>query len=108
MQKISISTGKRKVLKRLAKVSLTIFSTAVLIGSSAAGAVDSAADPESAMIAAEGGKQALNEALKLAKTKPALSIAASITCLACIPAAGASASASLCVACGILIAKTLC
>jgi len=36
-----------------------------------------------------------------------LSVAANITCLACVPVAGAAASLGLCISCGILIAKTL-
>jgi len=51
-----------------------------------------------------GGKGAMNEALKMARTKPALSIAAGIVCLACLPTAAASPALS--VACGKLMAKT--
>lgn len=54
-----------------------------------------------------GGKEALNAALKTARQKPALSVAAAITCLACAPAAGLAASPSMCVACGILLGKVL-
>jgi len=54
-----------------------------------------------------GGKEVLNAALKTARQKPALSVAAAITCLACAPAAGLAASPSMCVACGILLAKVL-
>jgi len=36
-----------------------------------------------------------------------LSIAAGITCIACVPVAGVAASPGMCIACGILIAKTL-
>ena len=63
------------------------------------------------VLGTEGGakatKEALNAALKLAKTKPALTTATGIVCLACLPAAGGCASAGLCIACGILIAETL-
>ena len=62
------------------------------------------------VIGAEGGskvaKEALDNALKLAKSTPAMSTATGIVCLACIPAAGSAASPELCIACGILIAKT--
>ena len=44
-------------------------------------------------VASKSGKEALNAALKLARSKPALSTAAAIP--------------GLCIACGILIAKTL-
>ena len=51
-------------------------------------------------------KEAQNSALKMARSKPSLTTATGIVCLACVPVAGASASAGMCVACGILIAKT--
>lgn len=57
------------------------------------------------MIAFEGKKEALNQALKVARSKLALSIAAGITCLTCAPAASVTASPGLCIAGGILIAK---
>ena len=61
-------------------------------------------------VSSEGGKEvakrAFNGALRVAKTRPAMSTATGIVCLACIPAAGAAASPGLCIACGILIAKT--
>ena len=55
----------------------------------------------------EGGKQVLNEALKVSKTKPALSVAAGITCLACIPAAKVTARLTMCIACCTIITKVL-
>ena len=58
-------------------------------------------------IGSEGGKEALNTALKVAKGKPALSVAGTIVCIACIPVAGAATSPAMCVACGILVAKIL-
>jgi hypothetical protein len=70
--------------------------------SSPALALDSA-DTAAQVIASESGKQALNGALKVARSKPVLSVAAAITCIACVPIAGAGASAGLCIACGILI-----
>lgn len=62
------------------------------------------------VIGAEGGKQvtkkAIDVALKTAKGKPAMTMATTIVCLACVPIAGA-ASPTMCIACGILLAKTL-
>jgi hypothetical protein len=49
----------------------------------------------------------MNSALKAANSKPAMTGATSIVCLACVPLAGAAASPGMCIACGILIAKTL-
>ena len=95
---------KRKVLKHLGKVGLAILSLTLMAPPVVA------IDPVEAAnqaVASESGKEALNTALKLAKSKPALSTAAAITCIACIPAAGIAASLGLCIACGILIAKTL-
>ena len=100
---------KRKLFKKhlgrvgLAALSLVFISTPV-----------NALEPKeliSETLGNDGGqelaKEAFNNALKIAKSKPALSVAAGITCLACVPAAGAAASPGLCIACGILIAKTL-
>jgi hypothetical protein len=36
-----------------------------------------------------------------------MTAATAIVCLACVPLAGAAASPGMCIACGILIAKTL-
>ena len=73
-----------------------------------------AVDPTEAtnqVMGTEGGKKAAKEALdaavKMAKSKPAMSAATSIVCLACVPAAGVVASPGMCIACGILIAKTI-
>lgn len=55
----------------------------------------------------EAGKTALNEALKVARSKPALSVATIIVCAACPAVAGLAASPAMCVACGILIAKVI-
>jgi len=69
------------------------------------------AEAASQAVGAEGGreasKKALDAAMKLARSKPAMSTATGIVCLACLPIAGAAASPGLCIACGILIAKTL-
>jgi hypothetical protein len=94
------NSRKKKILNHLSKVGMSMLSVSLLLGSSPASAIDSA-------VASEGGKEALNMTLKIAKSKPALSVAAGITCIACIPVAGVAASPGLCIACGILIAKTL-
>lgn len=95
---------KRKVLKHLGNVGMA-FVTLTLMTPWAVG-VDPVETANQA-VASESGKEALNAALKVARSKPALSIATGITCVACIPVAGAAASPGLCIACGILIAKTL-
>ena len=99
---------KKKTLNKLGQIGISLFSAALVIGSAGApaAAVD-AADAAKDVVGSEGGKEALNQALKVARSKPALSIAAGITCIACMPVAGVAASPSMCVACGILIAKTL-
>ncbi len=101
-----IRSRKKKILNHLGKVAMSVFSVSLLLGPSPALAVDSA-DAAAQVIASEGGKEALNTALKIAKGKPALSVAAGIVCLSCIPAAGAAASPGLCIACGILVTKVL-
>jgi hypothetical protein len=62
------------------------------------------------VIGSEGGqkatKMAINGALEMSRTKPALAVATTIVCFACVPLAGAAASPGLCIACGILVAKT--
>ena len=97
----------KRILKHLGKISTALI-TVSLMTSPALGV-----DPTEAagqVIGSEGGriaaKEAVNGALKFAKSKPAMTTATGIVCLACIPVAGASASAGMCVACGILIAKT--
>jgi uncharacterized Tic20 family protein len=100
------NSRKKKVLNHLSKVGMSMLSVSLLLGPSPVSAIDSA-DAAVQAVASEGGKEALNMALKVAKSKPALSVAAGITCIACIPVAGVAASPGLCIACGILIAKTL-
>ena len=94
---------RKKALKYLGSVGLAVISIVLTAAPVQAAEIDEA----SKVLGNEGGKQVLNEALKVSKTKPALSIAAAITCLACIPVAGAAASPAMCIACGILIAKVL-
>lgn len=97
------TSRKKRVLRYLGTVSLAFLSLVLATTPVQAAEIDEA----SKVLGTEGGKQVLNEALKVSKTKPALSIAAMITCLACIPVAGAVASPAMCIACGILIAKVL-
>jgi hypothetical protein len=102
------SSLKKKVLKRVGQAVVSLVSIALAV--EAAKAIDTAIDTTQAtkdVIGSEGGKEALNAALKVARSKPALSTATGIVCLACIPVAGVAASLGLCIACGILIAKTL-
>jgi hypothetical protein len=107
MRRGKMSTSfKRRVLNHVGRVSLAILSASFVLAPYSAAAIDSA-DAASQVVASEGGKEALNAALKMARSKPALSVATTITCLACIPVAGVVASPTMCVACGILIAKTI-
>ena len=95
---------KKRILNHLGNVGLAIISVSLM--TSPALATLDPAETVNQVVASEGGKEALNTALKVARSKPALSVATAITCIACAPVAGAAASPGLCVACGILIAKT--
>lgn len=101
------NSRKKKILNHLSKVSMSLLSVSLLLGSSraASAAIDSA-DAASQVVAADGGKEAINALLKVGRSKPAMSLAASITCLACAPVVGATVSPMLCVTCGILLSKT--
>ena len=63
------------------------------------------------VIGSEGGRKAtktvIDNILIAGHSKPAMTAATVIVCIACIPLAGAAASPGLCIACGILVAKTL-
>jgi hypothetical protein len=100
------NSRKKKILNYLSRVGVSALSVSLLLGSSPASAIDSV-DAASQVIASEGGKEVLNTVLKIGRSKPALSIAAGITCIACVPVVGVVASPGMCIACGILIAKTL-
>lgn len=104
--KIEHISFKKRALKKLGQVGLGLFSAALVIRSTGfpAGAVDTV-DTAKDVVGSEGGKEALNQALKVARSKPAMSIAVGITCIACILATGVAASPSMCVTCGILIAR---
>lgn len=98
----------KRILKHLGKVGMSAVSVILLIGSTGAPAAAlNSTDASKDIFASEGGKEILSAALKVARSKPALSVAASIVCIACIPVAGVAASPGMCIACGILIAKTL-
>lgn len=103
-----IQTRKKRILNHLGKVGMAIITASLMTSPSLA--IDSA-ELASQAIGAEGSreasKQVLDSALKLARSKPAMSTATGIVCLACLPVAGAAVSPGLCIACGILIAKTL-
>lgn len=94
----------KKILKHLGNVGMAMVSLSLLTSPV------SAVEPNE-ILGSEGGRQAtkeaINGALKIAKGKPAMSAATTIVCLACVPVAGAAASPGMCIACGILIAKTL-
>lgn len=99
MRKIS----KKKVLKSVAKAGLSIVYFSLLIAPAPASAIDTS----SQIIGSDAAKGAVNGAFKLVRSKPVLVLAAVISCSACVPTVGVAASASMCVACGILIAKTV-
>lgn len=97
----------RKIIRHLSRVTMAVLSASLMVSPALA------LDPSEAagqVLGNKGGrevaKEALNTALKAAKSKPAMSAATTIVCLACIPGPGIAASPGLCIACGILIAKT--
>ena len=99
--------AKKRILKHLGNVGMAIISASLM--TSSALAIDFA-QAAGQVIGAEGGKkvakETLDATLKMAKSKPAMSAATGIGCLSYILAAGTAASPGLCIACGILIAKT--
>ena len=98
---------RKKVLKYLGNITLAIITFSVM--NSPVSAIDST-ELANQIIGSEGGqkatKEALNGALKIARSKPAMTAATGIVCISCIPVAGAATSPGLFIACGILIAKT--
>ena len=66
---------RKRFLKYMGNVGLAFFSIAFATTPVQAVEIDEAVK----VLGSEGGKQALNEALKVSKTKPALSVAACIT-----------------------------
>ena len=99
--------NKERVLGYLGNVGMAIITVSLM--RSPASAIDPV-EAANLSVGSEGGKEAakraLEGALKVAKGKPALTTSTGILCLACVPVAGAAASPGLCIACGILIAKT--
>lgn len=99
---------KKKFLKHLGNVAIAAVSLSLITTPATAIEPTQAAEQ---VLATEGGhaaaKEALNSALKVARSKPAMAVATTIVCGACVPIAGAYASPGICIACGILVAKTL-
>lgn len=103
-------TRTKKVLKHIGNVCLAVISIGLMGSPISAAAVGPAETATEAMAVAEPGlkvaKEVVENALKLAQSKPAMTAATTIVCLACVPLAGVAASPGMCVACGILFAKT--
>ena len=101
-------SNKKRILKHLGSVGMAALSFSLMVPSAAA--IDPA-EAAGQVVASEGGraaaKAALNSALKVARSKPSMAAATTVVFVSCIPVAGTCASASMCVACGIMIAKTL-
>ena len=96
---------RKKFVKHLGKVGIACFSLAITTSLYPVAAT--AIDNSTIAINNEAGKTVLNEALKVSRTKPALSLAAVIVCFACVPVGGLVASPAMCIACGILITKVI-
>jgi hypothetical protein len=108
MRNSETKSRKKKILKHLGNVCMAVV-WLTLMTSPISAALDPS-DAASQVIGAEGGvkgsKAVLDAGMKLTKSKPAMTVATAIVCISCLPAAGLSASPALCIACGILIAKT--
>lgn len=103
-------TRKQRLIQHSRNVAMALLS--IVFMTAPAGAEDltdlsEAGKVANEVISSEGGKEIISTALKVARGKPALSVAGAITCLACVPVAGAASSPTICVACGILIAKVI-
>lgn len=99
---------KQAVYKHLREVGFAFFSLVLTAGSvSAQDILKPTGDLIGPEATNQGAKEALNAALKATRSKPALTLATVVVCTSCIPVAGIAVSASMCVACGILIAKTI-
>lgn len=100
-------TIKKRILNHLGHVSLALLSVALMstpaTASEPVGVIGETLGNEGGQAAA---KEALNTLLKMTRSKPAMTMATGIVCVASIPVAGAAASPGMCIACGILIAKT--
>ena len=106
---MSSSVRKERALKHLRKVSLALVSTVFLLPSTARAVNPS--ETVNQAIGSEGGSLAatlvVNATLAAIRSKPAMSAATTIVCVGCLPVAGGTGSPAMCIACGILIAKTL-
>lgn len=104
-------TIKRRLISHLGRVSLALISVALIVTPGNASTTSEPLELVGESLGNEGGRQAAKEAmnsnLKMAKSKPNMTLATRIICVSCVPAAGASASPAVCIACKILIAKTL-
>ena len=98
---------KKRLLNHFGRVGVTALTFSLIIPSaSAVDPVDTAGQVVASRGSRVAAKAALNSALKVAKSKPSMVAATTVVCVSCIPVAGTCASASMCVACGILISKT--
>lgn len=98
---------KKRVLKKLGQIGLTVISSSFILANSTGAVGIEAAEAAKEVVVSEGAKEVLNQALKIARSTPSMSVATGIVCIACVPAAGMALSPGMCIACGILIAKTL-
>jgi hypothetical protein len=109
MKNLIKKSRRAKILKYLGSVGMAFVSIALITSPSVAALEPSEIAAQA--LGNEGGrlaaKEALNTALKTMRSKPSLIIATTVVCTSCVPAAGAVASPSLCIACGILVAKIL-
>lgn len=82
MKKLNIN--KRKIIKSVGRGALTFLSLCLIVSPvSAVEPVSDITKVASETMVIEAGKEALNSALKIARTKPMLSVAGLIVCLAC-------------------------
>ena len=96
---------RKHALSHISSVGLAFLSLSLFVGAESAVAVNSA-EAVNSTASIETSKDAINSILKASRQKPAMLVATTIVCTACIPAAGAAFSPALCVACGLLFAKT--
>ena len=101
---IQKQTRKKRFFKYLGQVGMAALTFSLM--TPAAQAVDPV-EATGQVIASEGGRSVTKEALKIAKSKPSMLVATTLVCISCVPIGTTCPSASLCVACGILIAKTM-
>jgi hypothetical protein len=99
---------RKRILRHLADVCMAVVSLTLM--ASPVSAIEPV-EAANQVIGSEGGRKAtktlIDSALIAGRSKPAMTAATAIVCIACIPLAGAAASPGLCIACGILVVKTL-